>query len=136
MHLSATRRRLKVMQGADISTHRSIVHEVIQDALRQASQPRVTRVGGPSARHSVGLTGPMPEAKTLESVPPANRRSTQTESTPSGIGPVSPTEKPSGKRAAASMRVVSAVELIKQPGQGDEAETEANKHEPPSEDGS
>jgi hypothetical protein len=35
-----------------------------------------------------------------------------------------------------SVRVVSAVELVEQPGQGDEAETEANKHEPPSEDGS
>jgi hypothetical protein len=41
-----------------------------------------------------------------------------------------------GDRRERSVRVVSAVELVEQPGQGDEAETEANQHEPPSEDGS
>ena len=32
------------------------------------------------------------------------------------------------------MRVVSAVELVKQTGQRDKAEPEANDHEPPAED--
>jgi|SRR5215207_9769265 len=39
------------------------------------------------------------------------------------------------ERAADSVSVVSAIELVKQTGQCDEAETETNQHEPPAVDG-
>ena len=41
-----------------------------------------------------------------------------------------------GDRPDKSVRVISAVELVKQTSQGDKADPETNDHEPPSEDGS
>src|SRR5215216_5947626 len=75
MHLSLTRRRLKVVQRSDVSTHAPIVHCSRSDTrystivLRVAKRRTGRALLGPPPLCSVGLTELTPEAKTLESSP-------------------------------------------------------------------
>jgi hypothetical protein len=133
MHLRLTRRRLKVVQRANVSTHPPILPDADDRTLRQAQGAYSRALLESAALCSVGLTVLTPEAKTLESSPAQDRTQPQTRTTPSGVSTVSPTERP---KRAGSVRVISAVELVKQTGQRHKAEPEADEHQPPPEDGS
>lgn len=133
MHLSLSRVRFKVVQGADISTHRSIVHEAIQDALRQAQGTLLDRPraqlhcsDGDGMSPSVGYRRAA-DGRSDERTRFRSRRVT-------AAAPPAPMREET--RPEKSVRVISAVELVEQTGQGDEAEGKTNDHEPPSVDGS
>jgi hypothetical protein len=92
-------------------------------------------LGSASLLSSVGLSGRLAEAKTFESELPQDPSCTQTRATPFCQSVAQPHRTPREK-AADSVRVVSAVELVKQAGQRNEAEAEADDREPPPVDGS
>src|SRR5687768_7233050 len=104
MHLSLTRRRLKVVQRSDVSTHAPIVHCSRSDTrystivLRVAKRRTSRALLGPPPLCSVGLTELTPEAKTLESSPAQDRTHPQTRPKPSGVSSASPTERPQSER--------------------------------------
>src|SRR5829696_7693339 len=71
MHLSLTRRRLKVVQRANVSTHPPILPDGDDRTLRQAQGAYSRALLESAALCSVGPTELTPEAKTPESSPTA-----------------------------------------------------------------